>query len=510
MTPPSWRRAPIAAPLPETPSPIRLGLGANWRQFTLLVVVNAFVGAMVGLERTVVPLIAQADFGLVSKTVVLSFLVSFGMVKALANLFAGQLADRIGRKPLLVAGWLAGLPVPLLIIWAPSWGWIVFANMLLGVNQGLCWSTTVIMKIDLVGAARLGDGAERVRGLRRRVAVGAAHRLPRRLVRPTAGAILSWHRIRHAGTTPLRVCRPRHPWPRARRGASAWLGAIPPRVRPRLPAHELAGPRAVRCEPSRNGQQSERWDGVGTDPCISRGARRHARPHRRGDRDLSPGVGNGPARHGRTERPLGTEVDDCERHVGAGGGHNGIRRRPLLLVLDGRRHALGDRDRAGLPHPTRGRIRRRAPRLAGERRGRVPIVAGLGLRYRRARRRAPGGRVHHALRNHGDRGADLRVGSGRGRSHVRDPARVSSLSPQLRTWNRVGDVTRFQKSTKPLDAVTPSKRPGCAFEILQLIVRVPALPSSYSTRRIASPAVLPGMLGTDASARSHRTSPVTL
>src|SRR5438477_42329 len=156
MTPPSWRRAPIAAPLPETPSPIRLGLGANWRQFTLLVVVNAFVGAMVGLERTVVPLIAQADFGLVSKTVVLSFLVSFGIVKALANLFAGQLADRIGRKPLLVAGWLAGLPVPLLIIWAPSWGWIVFANVLLGVNQGLCWSTTVIMKIDLVGPRRRG------------------------------------------------------------------------------------------------------------------------------------------------------------------------------------------------------------------------------------------------------------------------------------------------------------------------------------------------------------------
>ena len=156
MIPPSWRRAPIAAPLPETTPPIRLGLGANWRQFTLLVVINAFVGAMVGLERTVVPLIARADFGLVSKTVVLSFLVSFGIVKALANLFAGRLADRIGRKPLLVAGWLAALPVPLLIIWAPSWGWVVFANVLLGVNQGLCWSTTVIMKIDLVGPARRG------------------------------------------------------------------------------------------------------------------------------------------------------------------------------------------------------------------------------------------------------------------------------------------------------------------------------------------------------------------
>src|SRR5438093_11906867 len=156
MTPSTWRQAPIAAPLPETPSAIRLGLGANWRQFTLLVVVNAFVGAMVGLERTVVPLIAQADFGLVSKTVVLSFLVSFGIVKALANLFAGQLADRIGRKPMLVAGWLAGLPVPLLIIRAPSWGWIVFANVLLGVDQGLCWCTTVIMEIDHVVPARRG------------------------------------------------------------------------------------------------------------------------------------------------------------------------------------------------------------------------------------------------------------------------------------------------------------------------------------------------------------------
>src|SRR2546429_1736009 len=156
MTPPSWRPAPIAAPLPEAPSPIRLGLGANGRPFPLLVVVKAFVGATVGLERPVVPLIAQADFGLVSKPVVLSFLVSFGIVKALANLFAGELADRIGRKPLLVAGWLAGLPVPLLIIWAPSWGWIVFANVLLGVNQGLCWSTTVIMKIDLVGPGRRG------------------------------------------------------------------------------------------------------------------------------------------------------------------------------------------------------------------------------------------------------------------------------------------------------------------------------------------------------------------
>ena len=134
----------------------RLGLLANWKQFTLLIIVNAFVGAMVGLERTVVPLIAEADFGLTSKSLTLSFIVSFGIVKALANLFAGRLSDRIGRKQILVAGWLFALPVPFLIIFAPSWDWIVLANLLLGVNQGLCWSTTVIMKIDLVGPKQRG------------------------------------------------------------------------------------------------------------------------------------------------------------------------------------------------------------------------------------------------------------------------------------------------------------------------------------------------------------------
>ena len=134
----------------------QLGLRANWRQFALLVLVNAFVGAMVGLERAVVPLLAEQDFGLASRSVILSFIVSFGAVKAIANLFAGRASERIGRKAILVAGWLIGLPVPFLIMWAPSWNWVVFANVLLGINQGLCWSTTVIMKIDLVGPARRG------------------------------------------------------------------------------------------------------------------------------------------------------------------------------------------------------------------------------------------------------------------------------------------------------------------------------------------------------------------
>ncbi len=133
-----------------------LGLRANARQFALLVAVNALVGAMIGQERTVLPLLGSEVFGLTGVPVILTFLVAFGITKALTNLAAGSLADRFGRKPVLVVGWLIGLPVPLLLIWAPSWAWVVVANVLLGVNQGLAWSSTVIMKIDLVGPARRG------------------------------------------------------------------------------------------------------------------------------------------------------------------------------------------------------------------------------------------------------------------------------------------------------------------------------------------------------------------
>ncbi|GAC1476442.1 MAG: MFS transporter [Vulcanimicrobiaceae bacterium] len=134
----------------------RLGLGANAAQFWLLVAVNAFVGAMVGLERDVLPLVGERVFALASQTAVVSFIVSFGLAKALTNLIAGRSADRIGRKPLLVAGWIVALPIPFLLMFAPNWSWIVFANVLLGINQGLCWSMTVVMKIDLVGPARRG------------------------------------------------------------------------------------------------------------------------------------------------------------------------------------------------------------------------------------------------------------------------------------------------------------------------------------------------------------------
>ncbi len=137
-------------------APPSLGLRANVGQFSLLVGVNALVGGMVGQERTVLPLLADDVFGLTAFTATVTFIVAFGLTKAATNFIAGTLADRYGRKPVLVAGWLVGLPVPLLLMWAPTWAWVVFANVLLGVNQGLTWSTTVIMKIDLAGPQRRG------------------------------------------------------------------------------------------------------------------------------------------------------------------------------------------------------------------------------------------------------------------------------------------------------------------------------------------------------------------
>jgi MFS family permease len=146
----------VSLPAPARPDGPRLGLRANLAQFCLLVGVNALVGGMVGQERSLLSLLATQVFGLAAVSAALTYIVAFGLTKAATNLLAGTLADRYGRKPVLVAGWLVGLPVPLLIIWAPSWAWIVAANILLGLNQGLCWSTTVIMKIDLAGPRRRG------------------------------------------------------------------------------------------------------------------------------------------------------------------------------------------------------------------------------------------------------------------------------------------------------------------------------------------------------------------
>ena len=135
---------------------IKLGLKENWQQFALLVIVNAFVGGMVGLERSIIPQLAEMEFGLSSKSAILSFIVAFGITKAIANYFTGRLANKIGRKNLLVIGWIIALPIPILLIYANDWAWVVVANVLLGISQGLTWSSTVVMKMDLVGEKQRG------------------------------------------------------------------------------------------------------------------------------------------------------------------------------------------------------------------------------------------------------------------------------------------------------------------------------------------------------------------
>ena len=139
-----------------TSQPVRLGLRENLGQFSLLLLINGFVGAMIGMERAVLPLLAEREFGVASRTSILSFVLTFGVVKAIFNLIAGGAADRWGRRRTLLVGWLAALPVPVMIIFAPSWHWVVAANVLLGINQGLCWSAAIIMKVDLVGPTRRG------------------------------------------------------------------------------------------------------------------------------------------------------------------------------------------------------------------------------------------------------------------------------------------------------------------------------------------------------------------
>ena len=135
---------------------VQLGLKENWKQFTLLVIINGFVGGMIGLERSILPQIATLDFGISANTAILSFIVVFGTVKAITNYFTGALAHLFGKKKLLVIGWIFGIPIPFLLLYAPNWNWIIAANVLLGINQGLTWSTTVMMKIDLVGEKQRG------------------------------------------------------------------------------------------------------------------------------------------------------------------------------------------------------------------------------------------------------------------------------------------------------------------------------------------------------------------
>jgi MFS family permease len=194
---------------------VELGIRRNLGQFTLLVVVNAFVGAMVGLERTILPAIAERDFHLAARAAVLSFIVVFGIVKAATNYLAGRLSDVAGRKRVLVAGWLVAIPVPFLLMWAPSWGWVLFANVLLGISQGLTWSTTVIMQIDLAGPERRGlaMGLNEFAGYATLGSDGIRHGLHRVGARSPPAALLPGGGVRGGRSSALDPARPRDPRP---------------------------------------------------------------------------------------------------------------------------------------------------------------------------------------------------------------------------------------------------------------------------------------------------------
>ena len=317
-------RLTTSATRPSAGGPIRLGLRANGAQFSLLVAVNALVGGMLGQERTVLPLLAERVFHLAAYTAALTFIVAFGAVKAATNFFAGTLSDRYGRKPVLVAGWLIGRPVPLLLIWAPSWGWVIVANVLLGVNQGLTWSTTVIMKIDLVGPRRrglaMGFNEAAGYGAVAATALATGYIAAQYGLRPAPfflgiayvalglglSALFVRETHRHARTKPpttidaagdLRPGRsspgPRSPITRSRRPRPGW-STTSTTASPGGCSRSVRGGRAV------------------------------GGPHRRARRALPGRVGARPARHRRPVRPHRPQAAHRRRHAHPGRRHRAI------------------------------------------------------------------------------------------------------------------------------------------------------------------------------------------
>ncbi len=305
-----WRSPPVRE--------INLGLRANAGQFALLVGVSALVGGMVGQERAIVPLLAVDVFGLSTATAALSFLVAFGLTKALTDLVAGALADRVGRKPVLVAGWLVGLPVPFLLIAAPDWAWVVAANVLLGVNQGLTWSTTVLMKIDLVGPRRRGLalGLNEASGYLAVAVVAFLTGVDRPIGRASAGAVLPGHRHRGSRSRASRSCS----FARHVATPSTKAGRRPARA-PVAEAPWLAlawrstisDPVVVRRLTGRARQQPQRRDGLGSSADRLGGRRPRPRPDRLPRGGLPGDVGSHAGRDGRAVGPVGPQAPDRGR-----------------------------------------------------------------------------------------------------------------------------------------------------------------------------------------------------
>ena len=434
---------PAAAPGPAPPgrpapgAGVRLGLRANLAQFSLLVAVNALVGGTLGQERTVVPLLAEQTFHLAAFSSALTFILAFGAVKAVTNFFAGTLSDRFGRKPVLVAGWLAALPIPPLLIWAPNWGWVVAANVLLGVNQGLTWSTTVIMKIDLVGPARrglamglneaAGYGAVAVTalatgylaaayGLRPApFLLGAAYialglGLSAAAVRETRG------HARHEAAT--HVAAAGHLGGHLTTRQVAWLTSF---SEPALSAACQAG----------HGQQPQRRRRLGPVPDPVRQPRPDRQPDRRPRRPVPGGLGRRAAGHRRAVGPDRPQVAHRRRDAACRPSRSAmVALGTTFTAVGDRRRAARRRHRHGLPHPARRHRRRRPPRLAGPVGRRLPAVARRRVRRRRAAGRRDRRRVRDPRRDLGRRRPHRRLRPHRRHPHVRDPA--SAARPDRR------------------------------------------------------------------------------
>ena len=316
---------------------------ANARQFALLVGLNALVGAMVGLERSVLPLVGKEDFGLRSTSTILAFVVAFGAAKALTNLAAGDLAERIGRKRLLVIGWLVAVPVPLLIGLAPSWWFIVAANLLLGVNQGLAWSMTVVMKIDLAGPRRRGlalglneaAGYLGVAVAAFATGVLAASYAPRTVVWVGAaliiavGLLVSMFAVRDTGAHVALEQR-------------AHGNDEPPHsLRSAFTHASLRDPVLRACNQAGPGQQPQRRARLGPGAALPRRPRRQREPDRGCRRRLPARLGRGPARDRMALRPHRPKAADHGRHARPGRGARAAcrRRRQLRALARGGRAA---------------------------------------------------------------------------------------------------------------------------------------------------------------------------
>ena len=341
---------------------------------------------MVGIERTVVPLIGAEEFGIASTTLVVSFIVSFGVVKAFANLVSGQLADVWGRKRVLVLGWLFGLPVPFMIIWAPSWEWIIAANALLGINQGLAWSMTVIMKIDLVGpkSRGLAVGLNEFAGY---LAVGVTAFL--------TGYLASQYGLRPApfylgigyavfGSRPVDPARSRHARPRPLGGCGHAQQAAADQLPRGLRAHLVPRPQPLRRLAGRARQQPQRRHELGHLPAVLRLLRPRRRAHRHPQGDLSRDLGHPADRHRPLERPLGRKgLIVAGMWVQAAGLFLTAATRQFEWWLVGSL-LLGLGTAMVYPEPDRGRLRCLASDLAGPLAQRLPVLARSRLRDRRA------------------------------------------------------------------------------------------------------------------------------